>query len=189
MSEQTLNIPQILVFLVITFLLIRWLFSKPSGSSTRLPAGQSRGFRVNPAHVDQLSQMFPQLSRRDIMWDLQRNGGNVATTTERVLSGRALEVPPPSFQPPNLRPSNPTSRTATPPLRPAHTDLITRYNLASKINTPFEASSSEPNVPKKAWSQDKDERQKLLQRRREEMILAARRKLEEKDRVKSTETS
>jgi len=92
MAEQTLNIPQILVFLVITFLLFRWLFSKPSGSSTRLPTGQSRGFGVNPAHVDQLSQMFPQLSRRDIMWDLQRNGGNVAATTERVLSGRALEV-------------------------------------------------------------------------------------------------
>ena len=26
------------------------------------------------------------------MWDLQRNGGNVTATTERVLSGRALEV-------------------------------------------------------------------------------------------------
>lgn len=190
MAEQTLNIPQILVFLVITSLLIRWLFSKPSGSSTRLPAGQSRGFGVNPAHVDQLSQMFPQLSRRDIMWDLQRNGGNVTATTERVLSGRALEVPPPSFQPLNLRPSNPTSRTATPSSRPAHTDLITRYNLASKVNTPAsDASPSESNAPKKAWSQDRDERQKLLQRRREEMILAARRKMEEKDRTKSATTS
>ena len=98
--------------------------------------------------------------------------------------------PPPSFQPLNLRPSNPTSRTATPSSRPAHTDLITRYNLASKINTPtFDASPSESNAPKKAWSQDRDERQKLLQRRREEMILAARRKMEEKDRAKSATTS
>jgi len=134
--------------------------------------------------------MFPQLSRRDIMWDLQRNGGNVAATTERVLSGRALEAPPLSFQPPNLRPSNPASRTATPPSRPSHPDLITRYNLASKLNTPSsDASSLESDAPKKAWSQDREERQKLLQRRREEMILAARRKLQEKDRTKSAGTS
>ena len=26
------------------------------------------------------------------MWDLQRNGGSVAATTERVLSGRGLDV-------------------------------------------------------------------------------------------------
>jgi hypothetical protein len=36
--------------------------------------------------------MFPQVPRRSIMWDLQRNGGNVVATTERVLSGRGLEV-------------------------------------------------------------------------------------------------
>jgi hypothetical protein len=36
--------------------------------------------------------MFPQLSRRDIAWDLQRNGGNAAATTERVLSGRPLDT-------------------------------------------------------------------------------------------------
>jgi coupling of ubiquitin conjugation to ER degradation protein 1 len=36
--------------------------------------------------------MFPQLSSRDIAWDLQRNGGNVEATTERVLSGRGLDT-------------------------------------------------------------------------------------------------
>jgi coupling of ubiquitin conjugation to ER degradation protein 1 len=36
--------------------------------------------------------MFPQLSTRDIMWDLQRNGGNVAATTERILTGRGLDT-------------------------------------------------------------------------------------------------
>jgi hypothetical protein len=47
---------------------------------------------VDPAQVEQISQMFPQLSTRDIMWDLQRNGGNVAATTERILTGRGLET-------------------------------------------------------------------------------------------------
>ena len=35
--------------------------------------------------------MFPQVGQREIIWDLQRNGGSVAATTERIL-GRGLEV-------------------------------------------------------------------------------------------------
>jgi coupling of ubiquitin conjugation to ER degradation protein 1 len=36
--------------------------------------------------------MFPQFDRRQIAWDLERNRGNMAATTERVLSGRGLET-------------------------------------------------------------------------------------------------
>lgn len=46
--------------------------------------------RVREADVDRVQQMFPQVGRRTIMWDLQRNGGNIAATTERILS-RGLE--------------------------------------------------------------------------------------------------
>ena len=90
MAEQTLNLPQTLVFLIILVLSLRWYFSKPSRAQPQATA--NRGFRVNPQHVEQLQQMFPQLDRREIMWDLQRNGGNVGMTTERVLSGRGLET-------------------------------------------------------------------------------------------------
>jgi len=31
--------------------------------------------------------MFPQVGRREVLWDLQRNGGSVAATSERILSG------------------------------------------------------------------------------------------------------
>jgi coupling of ubiquitin conjugation to ER degradation protein 1 len=37
----------------------------------------------------------------------------------------------------------------------------------------------------KAWSQDKNERQKNMQKRKEEMILAARRKLEAQEKGKA----
>lgn len=47
---------------------------------------------MNPEQIEQVAQMFPQLSRREIMWDLQRNGGSVAATTERILTGRGLET-------------------------------------------------------------------------------------------------
>lgn len=36
--------------------------------------------------------MFPQVERRSILWDLQRNGGNIQSTTERILAGRLETV-------------------------------------------------------------------------------------------------
>lgn len=65
-----------------------------------------------------------------------------------------------------------------------HVDLIARYNLASKISTqPSTSKDAGISVSQtQSWSNNKNERQALLRRRREEMILNARRKLEEKDR-------
>jgi len=92
MPSQSINIPQVLVFLVVTFLAVRWYFSKPSSiSPTHTHTARAR---INPAQIDQVASMFPQLSRRDIAWDLSRNGGNVAATTERALSGRVESVSP-----------------------------------------------------------------------------------------------
>ena len=99
-EEPTLNIPSLLTLAVVSFFVIRWFLSSrsPGDESTSgggwngSGVGGPGGRRVDPAHVEQISQMFPQLNRRDIMWDLQRNGGSVAATTERVLTGRGLEV-------------------------------------------------------------------------------------------------
>lgn len=90
MAEQSINIPQVLVFIVVTILAVRWYFSKPTPESTRAAPNRSAA-RINPAQIEQVAQMFPQLDRRNIAWDLQRNGGNVAATTERALSGRGLD--------------------------------------------------------------------------------------------------
>lgn len=90
MAEQSINIPQVLVFIVVTILAVRWYFSKPTPESTRAAPNRS-AVRINPAQIEQVAQMFPQLDRRNIAWDLQRNGGNVAATTERALSGRGLD--------------------------------------------------------------------------------------------------
>jgi coupling of ubiquitin conjugation to ER degradation protein 1 len=73
---------------------------------------------------------------------------------------------------------------------PAHPDLITRYNLKNKLDeSPNEAengggdaaaaaASGKGNA--KGWSSNRDERQSLLQKRRDQMILEARRKMEAK---------
>jgi len=178
-NEQTINIPQLLLVLLLGGLAVRYFFfSGTSNAASRTPSSADN-IRAREADVERVQQMFPQLSRRTIMWDLHRNGGSIAATTERILSGRPLDAPPQTFQPPSpiSIPSTPTAPPTAP--KPAPPDLITRYNLSSKIATET-AEMEATSAGKQAWSQNKNERQALLQRRREEMILAARRKMEAK---------
>ncbi|GLI81537.1 hypothetical protein PoHVEF18_009921 [Penicillium ochrochloron] len=187
-DEPSLNIPSLLTLAVVSFFVLRWFFNRDEGSSAGgRPRG--RGNVVDPAQVEQIAQMFPQLSTRDIMWDLQRNGGSVAATTERILTGRGLETPPPSFQPQIVLPSanaQPTQATrAAPASKGDGQDLISRYNLSGKIIADSNTEQAPTAASTSAWSQNKEERQRLLQKRRDEMILAARRKMVQKDQGKS----
>lgn len=144
--------------------------------------------------VAQLQQMFPQLDRRTLLWDLQRTGGNMAATAERALAGR-LDTPPLSFQPPPP-PESPTaqtsSRTATPAVqekKPSTPDLITRYNLQDKLAKSDLDEDKDVGKGKKAWSSSKEERQSLLQQRRDAMILEARRRMEARLRAEKEASS
>jgi coupling of ubiquitin conjugation to ER degradation protein 1 len=92
MTEQTLNIKNMLIVVVLTALAVRWFMSKPANNAARPVAASRSGPRVSPAQIDQVASMFPQLDRRAVAWDLSRNGGNVSATTEKVLSGRALDT-------------------------------------------------------------------------------------------------
>ncbi|PNS18706.1 hypothetical protein CAC42_5245 [Sphaceloma murrayae] len=191
MAEQTLNLPQIIAVVLIGFFAIRWFLSS-SGSQS---GGSRAGRQVNPTHVEQIFQMFPQLDRRAIAWDLQQNGGSVQATTERVLGGRALAQPPPSFQPQLPASTTPAaSSTRQPTVKAPLPDLISKYNLSSKVKASDGEQSTAEQVGKDAknqpgWSQNKVERSELFRRRREEMILAARRKLEAKERQASVGTT
>ncbi|KAL8885767.1 MAG: hypothetical protein Q9215_006434 [Flavoplaca cf. flavocitrina] len=182
-EQQTLNLPSLIIVVIIVGLSIRYFFFSPSSNNT---GSSNRGRGADPAHVDQIQQMFPQLNRRDIQWDLQRNGGSVQATTERVLGGRGLERPPPSFQPIEPPSSSTPPRPAPSPRKSSHPDLITRYNLAGRISAASQSEDETPeeetSKPQVLWGQSKAERQELLQRRREDMVLTARRKMEERER-------
>ncbi|KAF7163177.1 hypothetical protein CNMCM5623_008247 [Aspergillus felis] len=189
-EEPSLNIPSLLTLAVVSFFVIRWFLKRDGSPDAGGPRTRGRGNIVDPAQVEQIAQMFPQLSTREIMWDLQRNGGNVAATTERILSGRGLDMPPPSFQPAVVLPSTTATAAAAQPsstsgasLKPDGQDLISRYNLSSKITGSADAINDRSSQRSTSgWSQSKEERQRLLQKRRDDMILAARRKMEQKQR-------
>ncbi|KAJ9613735.1 uncharacterized protein PV06_01135 [Exophiala oligosperma] len=183
-EEATISIPSLAFVAVLGYFIYRYFFSAPRDGPDGSPSSSSRnnGLRFTPAQVEQIAQMFPQLNRRDIMWDLHRNRGSVQATTERVLTGHGLDPAPPSFQPPisfTNPPANTTNSSTTPPLKSLPPDLITRYNLQAKVNA--KGKEKEEDSPAPGWASSKEARQKMLQRRRDEMILEARRKLQERD--------
>ncbi|QYS93518.1 CUE domain-containing protein [Trichoderma simmonsii] len=186
MSDEQISLPFFAIVLLVSGLIVRYLFF--SGPRPERPPARTAEqiFRSREVAVQRIQQMFPQVERRSILWDLQRNGGNIQSTTERILSGR-LETPPVTFQPPPPRNQTPPSGSPGPaakqPEKPSQPDLITRYNLKSKITDDTateEKKEVEEDKKGKGWSSNRDERQSALQRRRDEMILAARRKMEAK---------
>ncbi|KAL6896407.1 hypothetical protein GGI43DRAFT_116804 [Trichoderma evansii] len=184
MSDEQISLPFFAIVLLVSGLIVRYLFF--SGPSPERPPVRTaeQMLRSREVAVQRIQQMFPQVERRSILWDLQRNGGNIQSTTERILAGR-LETPPITFQPPPLRTQSPPTGSSGPaakqPEKPSQPDLITRYNLKDKV-VDGAASGEEEGAQKegKAWSSNREERQSALQRRRDEMILAARRKMEAK---------
>lgn len=93
-NNEQVNVPSLLVILALSGLIVRYLFfSTPSSSRAQQQASrESSTVRNREAAVQQLQQMFPQVDRRTLLWDLQRTGGNIAATTDRVLAGRLETV-------------------------------------------------------------------------------------------------
>ncbi|WPG99886.1 Hypothetical protein R9X50_00270600 [Acrodontium crateriforme] len=187
-NQTSINIPQLLAVALVGFFALRWYLSKPSSSSSApgAAAPSQRRNQVDVTKIEQVASMFPQLDRRAIAWDLHRNGGNVSATTERVLSGRSLDTPPPTYQP--IMPSQATNNATSTPGRNgrlktgtgAQPDLITRYGLQSRVSGKGKEAMLSEEQMRNSWSPDKAARAEGLRKKKEEMILAARRRMEAK---------
>jgi len=111
----------------------------------------------------------------------------VAGTSERILTGRGLENPPPSFQPVLPEPAAAPGAQSSAPGGAARTsasgqpDLITRYGLQGRIGDKGKEAVRSEEQKRSAWTSDKAARAEGLKRRREEMVLEARRKMLERD--------
>lgn len=99
MSDQQVSLPFLIVLLLTIGVATRYLFfSSPSsgsrqGNNPRNNAAQNASaMRLREVAAQRIQQMFPQVDRRTILWDLQRNGGSIQATTERVLAGRLETV-------------------------------------------------------------------------------------------------
>lgn len=92
MSNE-ISIPTLVVVVVLGGLVFKYLFWPSTASSA---SGQGRNSlsqqRQREVAVERIQQMFPQVERRTILWDLQRNGGSIAATTEKILSGTIQPV-------------------------------------------------------------------------------------------------
>ncbi|KAK1993503.1 hypothetical protein LX36DRAFT_250886 [Colletotrichum falcatum] len=181
MANEQISLPYLVVILLVTAFVIRFLFFSPAPPPAPRQSAQSV-LRMREAAVERIQQMFPQVERRTILWDLQRNGGNIQATSERILAGR-METPPITFQPPPPPGANNAAASSSAPSKtaekPTQPDLITRYKLQDKISAQ-QREEAEREKASRGWSSNRDERQSLLQKRRDDMILAARRKMEAK---------
>lgn len=94
-DEATISIPSLLFVGILIFFSYRYFFARGDSSSHSSASSAARpgqnGLRFTAAQVEQVSAMFPQLNRRDIMWDLHRNRGSVQATAERVMAGVGLD--------------------------------------------------------------------------------------------------
>ncbi|KAK9449041.1 uncharacterized protein V1518DRAFT_427480 [Limtongia smithiae] len=160
--------------------------SSASSPSLATPPASSMFRRRRPVTddmVDVILAIAPQLSVAQIRHDLEQTG-NVEITIERILAEGTLPMPPgvaPRPPPPQLSSSSTAQSKQYP-------DLIKRYKLEDRVaedgnstilpTTPSTPVSVASPADKVKWSQSREERQTMLRKQREDMILKARRKLE-----------
>ncbi|KAI7873040.1 hypothetical protein BDF14DRAFT_1751326 [Spinellus fusiger] len=137
--------------------------------------------------VELVLAMFPNIPVPAIIADLQRTGA-VETTVDNALRNGGLPLPPspsPSSSPsPSPAPASPAAASSSTTARkpPTHTNLFKRYQLDTKAE-PQEDSIEPPKV----WENSVEKRQEMLRKRKEFMVLQARKRLAEMENGKNKE--
>lgn len=166
----------VIIGCLVLFFSLKWFFSGQETTNTR----RLRNRRdVSQNMIEIIHTMFPNIPIESIEYDLERTG-SVEVTTETLLTHGQLPTPPPSFVPRLSR--HISSRISSFDKKPtySHDDLIKRYDLYSRIKAEEERSAQKQEEVYK-WYPDKEQREAQLRRKRETMILKARRCLKEKD--------
>lgn len=127
---------------------------------------------VSDDMIEVVQTIAPQLTRGQIRMDLERTG-SVEVTIERYMETGSLPFPPgESAQAQSLQPDI-SAHSKAPKKSPEN--LIKKYGLDSKVDT--ETDEDIENIEENKWGANKEERNSLLNKKREEMILQARRRL------------
>lgn len=186
----------IVLFIIVAF--IAFLFLKYFSADSPPPGTDSEYTWVS-RNIDQVLVMFPNTDTNAIAYDLSKTR-SVEETIEKLLAGQDLPSPPitsrfhdfanrsdtntSSAASTSSSNSRANTRNGTNTNEPTKEDLIKKYNLQNRVYA--DPLTSEPDGSQKyEWSKSREEREKTLRRRKEEMVLAARRKLQAKETQKA----
>jgi len=180
---EVLNV--IVAFAVIVFA-VRWA---TKGKDQPNSPGTVLGFRpknVTDEMVNSIHTMFPDIPRPNIHYSLLRTG-SVQVTSNTILERGFLDAPPPAYyslypqqpqqqQQQPLPVPQPTARNEIVPAKKEDESLIRRFHLENRIkdDTPTEPEHA---GGKAIWEATPEAREKSLQERKAQMILAALRRL------------
>ncbi|KAK6353250.1 hypothetical protein TWF696_005227 [Orbilia brochopaga] len=195
------SLSQLIFCALVVLLVYRYVISSPqpqdAGASSHTRPTRTTNRAVPADAIEALRAMFPQVSAAAISWDLERNGGNLEATTEKILTEGSLPEPPASFaRAPRREAISPASTSTQPrsggvaratvtstassstPKLSGHSDLISRYNLQSRLET---AQPGKLRPAEQGSSINKNDKSSLIlrgQERRDAMIIEARKKME-----------
>lgn len=187
----------IVAFAVIVFI-VRWATTNKEQPNSPASVLGFRPKNVNDEMIDTIHNMFPNIPRPNIHYSLLRTG-SVQVTSNTILEKGFLDHPPPAYftlytqqqqpQPTTLQPVNQRTASST-SVKKSEESLITRYKLESRLSSSV-AGPGESGLAggKAAWEPTAEAREKSLQERKAQMILAARKRwLEQQEQSQSQVT-
>ncbi|CAG8559780.1 8469_t:CDS:2, partial [Ambispora gerdemannii] len=146
---------------------------------------------VTTEMVETVCAMFPNIPPAAIRFDLQKTG-SVEVTCDNILRDGGLPLPPPSIAPivpiqsPTLNASTSASSSSSAINNnntQTHQSLVHRYKLHEAV-----AKDVIPDEPPKQWEVTSEKRHQLLQKRKEAMVLQARKRYLEQQLKKQEES-
>lgn len=173
-----------IVTLVIAFTFLRWLiapiphsvageFNLPDPESQSQDEGSHNPRRstrpISDSMIEVVKAIGPQLSNAQIVYSLE-SMGSVEATVEQFMENGNLPYPP-GDEP--RRESNDETNHQDPQASSRAQTLLEKYAVEE------DDLNEEENLPEGKWGKDKQERLKFLQKRKEQMILRARRRMKE----------
>ncbi|KAI9306469.1 hypothetical protein BJ944DRAFT_255419 [Cunninghamella echinulata] len=165
----------ILVAVFLILIALRWMLGRqPQNQQQRQRRAPTRRVhRVTPQMIEMVRAMFPDIPIAAIQADLQRTG-SVETTVDNALRDGGLPmpaIPTPPSQPGSPSLNNNTSSSSSSSSRKAtnHGSLLQRYKIDSQSLN--EESLKEPP---RVWESSAEKRQEMLKKRKEFMVLQAR---------------
>ncbi|KAL7419838.1 hypothetical protein Q5752_005754 [Cryptotrichosporon argae] len=169
-----------IVTIALIYAAVRYFVGKKPADSSALPG-------VTREMVDAVASAFPDVPARSVVYSLARTR-SVQATSEEILERGFLPAPPASFSPPAaLLPAAvhaaPAQSPAKPaPARPAQS-LLARFGIEAddKGKRKEGAGAGAGEAPK--WEATRESRETDLRRRKERMILEARRRMLEKQQA------